>query len=372
MKGYGGFNNLRYKWQCLWRKRRRRGEQLLLVVLDEEGVTLSCWQDASLLWTRTSAMVAWQGGAETWWQELTETLRRELTFARLQEQVATLVLLRGALIGREELNMPLLSQGELVRALTWEAEQLLPQTDGKPVIAHRLLSAAGQEQQLELWFWPQEQMERLRALCAELRWRLEKVLVGTEADELPGLWYEGLPLPETALSMRRREWQLLATAAWLTRYSGRLCLLSLLLSVLIYVVAQGGVYLARQGVEKQEGELARYAVWEERLRSAQAMEARLKAYKRQEEELRRGATHSSAQLLTIGRAVDADAWLEQARYDAQGGTWTLEGGAYGSASLPRLLERLERGEIFKKVELVQSGESKQGISFNIRLAQGKQ
>jgi hypothetical protein len=172
--------------------------------------------------------------------------------------------------------------------------------------------------------------------------------------------------------MRRREWQLLATAAWLTRYSGRLCLLSLLLSVLIYVVAQGGVYLARQGVEKQEGELARYAVWEERLRSAQAMEARLKAYKRQEEELRRGATHSSAQLLTIGRAVDADAWLEQARYDAQGGTWTLEGGAYGSASLPRLLERLERGEIFKKVELVQSGESKQGISFNIRLAQGKQ
>ena len=362
--------------RCKWQREQRKNKQLVVLQLGLSSVQASCWQADCCLWQKEKALDApWQDGSAAWWQELERALQDVFIWTRVPDNVDTLLLLGEELVFSELLEFPLISEQELLQAIPWEAEQLVPWEEGSYNTAFatsdsaRFADAKNSRDlthlQVQLWAWPTEQITMASRLTKGLRLQLRAILVGLKKEQAQEAWYKGLGLQHWSLMEGQFDWRHRAGELAQSLYPQRVCGLCLVLSLLLYAAAQGGCYLARQGLARTEQELAQLAVWQQRWIKDQQLEATLNRYRQLDKRVQASASQMSKSVSRLGQQVGSGCWLELLRGQHKSKEWQLEGACYEPQSLNRLLENLEQDPKLAQVRLQSSQQQSGKLSFSI-------
>ena len=155
--------------RCKWQHDRRWQKQLVLLQLGAESIVASCWQADCCLWQKEKALeVPWQDGCEDWWHEVERALQDVFIWARVPDRVDTILLLEEELVFSELVEFPKISEQEILQAIPWEAEQLVPweqgsyntafASSGRSYLDSVRSSGDINNLQVQLWAWPTAQV----------------------------------------------------------------------------------------------------------------------------------------------------------------------------------------------------------------------
>ena len=91
------------------------------------------------------------------------------------------------------------------------------------------------------------------------------------------------------------------------------------------------------------------------------LQAALQHYQQLDKRVQAGASHISKSVNRLGQQVGAGCWLELMRGQNKAKEWQLEGACYEVASMNRLVENMEQGQ----VRLLSSQQQGQKLSFSV-------
>ena len=362
--------------RCKWQRDRRLEKQLVVLDLQASSVIASCWQADCCLWQKEKALdVPWQEGCAEWWRELERALQDVFIWARVPDRVDTLMLLGEELVFSELVEFPQISEQEILQAIPWEAEQLVPWEQGSYNTAFATSGRSYSDAvralgdinnlQVQLWAWPTAQVAQACSLTKGLRLELGAILVGLSSHKAQEAWYKGLSFKNWSLKEGQISWQQRAGELAQGLYPQRVCTLCLVLSLLLYGASQGGGYLASYSLDKTKEELASYAVWQQRLNNDQKLQAALQRYQQLDKRVQAGASHISKSVNRLGQQVGAGCWLELMRGQNIAKEWQLEGACYEVASMNRLVENMEQDPKLGQVRLLSSQQQGKKLSFSV-------
>lgn len=352
--------------RCHWQHEGRKRKQLVLLYVGKELVQSSCWQADCCLWQKEKTLeVPWEEGCDAWWQALEEALQNTFIWARVPEMVDTIVVLEEELVLSEQLELPQLREKELVQAVAWEAEQLVPGQGEDYNTAFAVAEAAGQNVQIQLWAWPREQVERVCNLAMGLHLRLQALLVGMNKEKVQWAWYKGYSLKNWSLLEDKACWLHQAERLVQSHYPRRFLSLCVAFSLGLYLIAEGACWLAQRSLNENAQALAQYAVWEERLQQSHRLEGTLAKYRQLDKKVREQSTQMSSSVQRLGQSVSVGCWLELLRGDARSREWQLEGASYQPEALSRLVDNLQQDPKLGKVHLQNSQQQGAKLSFSL-------
>ena len=362
--------------RCKWQHDRRWQKQLVLLQLGAESIVASCWQADCCLWQKEKALeVPWQDGCEDWWHEVERALQDVFIWARVPDRVDTILLLEEELVFSELVEFPKISEQEILQAIPWEAEQLVPweqgsyntafASSGRSYLDSVRSSGDINNLQVQLWAWPTAQVAKACSLTKGLRLQLQAILVGLSTQKIQEAWYKGWSFKNWSLKEGQVSWQQRAGELAQGLYPQRVCALCLALSLLLFAAARGGCYLASYSLEQTKQELAPYAVWQQRMTNDQKLQKAIDRYQRLEKSLQSSASHISKSVSRLGQQVGAGCWLEVLKGQAKAKEWQLEGACYELAGMNRLLENLEQDPKLAQVRLLNSQQQGNRISFSV-------
>ncbi|MGM9582544.1 MAG: hypothetical protein ACI3WU_02335 [Phascolarctobacterium sp.] len=358
-----------YAWRNIrkqWQREGRKQKQLVILEVNSTNVQVSCWQRDCCLWQKEKFLPqAWQEGEEHWWQQLQEVLLDVFIWARVPEMVDTIMILEEQLVFSEQLELPLLKEKQLLQALPWEAQQLVPWEEGTYNTAFAASEVEEDKLQVQLWAWPNQQAQRARAMTMELHLQLRGILVGLNKERVQQAWYKGYGLQNWSLHQVGVSWQERAAQLANSEYPKRFCKACLTLSLALYIVGQAGCYYASRSLESTTQEIEQYALWQQRMERSQRLEADLQRYRSMDKRMQENASHMSSTVQRIGQRLSAGCWLELLRGEGKSKEWQLEGACYGPEALHRLLENLEQDPKLTQVRLLNSQQQGQRLSFSL-------
>lgn len=352
-----------------WKRKGRKHKQLVILRLGSMHVEASCWQQDCCLWQKEKALTsAWQesdAGHAGWWQELERVLQDIFIWARVPDMVDTLVLLHEELVFSEQLELPLLKEKQLLMAIAWEAEQLVPWEQGSYNTAFAAAAMAEDKLQVQLWAWSKEQAQLAQHMTLGLHLRLQGIFVGMSSARLQQAWYQGYSLQNWSLLGDSGRWQQQAEHYVSSTYAKRLGKACVTMSIALYLVAQGGCYLAARGLEATNEELLQYAHWQQRLEQSQRLDEALARYGQLDKRLQENTSRMASNIARLGQRLSTSCWLELLRGDSKSKAWQLEGSCYEPEALQRLLENLEQDPRLTQVRLLSSQQQRHKLSFSI-------
>ncbi|MGM9568540.1 MAG: PilN domain-containing protein [Phascolarctobacterium sp.] len=352
--------------RCHWQHEGRKKKQLVLLQVGQSTIQSSCWQADCCLWQKEKTLeVPWQEGCDAWWQELKEALQDTFIWARVPEMVDTIVLLEEELVLSTQLELPKLKEKELAQAVAWEAEQLVPEESESHNTAFAVAEADANKVQIQLWAWPREQVERACRLAMGLHLRLQGILVGISKEKVQWAWYKGYSMKNWSLQDGSSSWLLQAERLAQSNFPRHFLSLCVVLSLGLYVVAEGACFMAKRSLDAGAQELAQYAVWEERLQQSQRLEGTLAKYRQLDKKVREQATHMSSSVQRLGQSVSVGCWLELLRGDARSRQWQLEGASYQPESVNRFVDNLQQDPKLGQVQLQNSQQQGDKLSFSL-------
>ena len=361
-KYISAWRNLRKQWQ----REGRKQKQLVVLEVSSTNVQVSCWQRDCCLWQKEKALPqAWREGEESWWQQLKEVLLDVFIWARVPEMVDTIMLLEEQLVFSEQLELPLLQEKQLLQAIPWEAQQLVPWEEGTYNTAFAASEVEEGKLQVQLWAWPTQQAQLARDMTMELHLKLRGILVGIKKERVQQAWYKGYGLQNWSLHGVGVSWQGKAEQLLNSEYPKKFCKACLALSVVLYVVGQAGCYLANWSLESTNQEIGQYTLWQQRMERSQRLEADLQRYHSMDKRMQENASRMSSTVQRIGQRMSAGCWLELLRGEGKSKEWQLEGSCYGPEALHRLLENLEQDPKLTQVRLLNSQQHGQRLSFSL-------
>ncbi|MGM9529249.1 MAG: PilN domain-containing protein [Phascolarctobacterium sp.] len=345
------WRNLRSQWL----KKGRQHKQLVLVRLSSTVVEVGCWQADCCLWHKEKDLLnSGHGTSHEWWQELERALQDIFIWARVPEMVDTIFLLEEELVFSELLELPALQEKQLLLAIAWEAEQLVPWEEGSYHTAFAATEAGEDKLQVQLWAWPKEQAQRAYQLASGLHLHLQGILVGMGCEKAQQAWYKGYNLKHWSLEDGAFNWQQHTGDFLASDYPKKLGKAGIALSLALYVAAQAGCYWASRSLEATQQEIMQYHVWQQRLERSQKLERDLQKYRQLDKSLQGNASHMAGMVARLGQRVSAGCWLELLRSDAQSKTWQLEGSCYEAAAMNRFIENMEQDPKLQQVQLLSS------------------
>ena len=362
--------------RCKWQRDRRFEKQLVVLELQASSVIASCWQADCCLWQKEKALdVPWQEGCAEWWRELERALQDVFIWARVPDRVDTLMLLGEELVFSELVEFPQISEQEILQAIPWEAEQLVPWEQGSYNTAFATSGRSYSDAvralgdinnlQVQLWAWPTQQAQLARDMTMELHLKLRGILVGIKKESVQQAWYKGYGLQNWSLHGVGVSWQGKAEQLLNSEYPKKFCKACLALSVVLYVVGQAGCYLANCSLESTNQETGQYTLWQQRMERSQRLEADLQRYHSMDKRMQENASRMSSTVQRIGQRMSAGCWLELLRGEGKSKEWQLEGSCYGPEALHRLLENLEQDPKLTQVRLLNSQQHGQRLSFSL-------
>lgn len=352
--------------RCHWQHEGRKNKQLVLLEIGKGGIHCSCWQADCCLWQKEKLLEsAWLDGGADWWQELREVLQDIFIWARVPEMVDAIWILEEELVMSEQLEFPPLKETELAQAVAWETEQLLPGNSAEYNTAYAISDTDSAQVLVHLWAWPKEQVQLAASLSLALHFRLRAILVGMSTEKVQRAWYKGYSFNNWSLQ-EEHPWSLVQAKQLLnSSYPRRFLLCCLALSMGLYGVTQGALFVAGKGLERGEQELAQYIVWQERMAQSQRLEQTLARYRQLDKRVREQTTQVSGSVQRLGKSISAGCWLELLKGDAKSKEWLLEGACHQPELLSRLVDDLQQDPKLVQVRL--QGSQQQGESFTFSL-----
>lgn len=341
--------------RCRWQQEQRRRKQLILLGLSANTIEISCLQADCCLWQKEKILkVEWDKGSAAWWEELKEALVDVFLWARVPERVDAIFVLDEELVFSEQLDLPKLGEKQLLQALPWEVEQLVPWKEGSYYTAFAAGEAGEDRMSVQLWAWPRAQVEQAVTLARKMHFQLQGILVGMGKEKVQQAWYGGYNLQHWSLAEDAFTWQRRADNFLESDYPKKLCKASIALSLALYVAAQSGCYWACRSLEATQQELVQHGVWQQRLERSQRLEADVQKYRQLDKSLQAHASHMAGMVARLGQRVSAGCWLELLRSEAKSKEWQLEGACYEAAAMHRMLENMEQDPKLQQVRLLSS------------------
>lgn len=365
--------------RCNWQRQLRSNKQLVLIAAEVKRVQISCWQHDCCLWQKEKSLEqAWLECSEEWWQELEEALKDVFIWARVPDMADTLLLLGKDLVFAEEIRLPQMEEEEMYQAIQWEAEQLVPWPKGEYNIAFAAHGTGLEEEIVQLWAWPQEQVNLAGALLWRLRLHLQGILVGLSGEKVQQAWYQGVRLKNWSLSSDRQQLEQDAARVANSRYPKMACLGCVLLAMLLHACAWGGCYLAQRQLAATQEEMVQQELWQQRYEESQRWDIAVRKYQHLAKRLQENSSHVGNSISKLGQQVGVGCWLEMLRggskvnkqalqqeQSAAGKNivWQLEGVCLRQEDLERFLERLDASRQFKQVQLQHSQQAQDKLQF---------
>lgn len=372
MKKSYTFTEFQQKIQCYYLRQLRQNKQLLIVLLEVDKLVLSYWQKDCCIWNKEIILAnSWMENNMDWWQEVEKSLREAFVWARIKDRVDTLLILDEALVQKENLSLPTLTQSELLQAIEWEAEQLVSWKKGSFITAFMLEKLEAEVWQVQLWAWQKKQITAVGAMASNLRLKLQAVLVGTTVESAQKEWYAGKNFKYRSLFNAKEQWRqkisLLTNSA--KDYIKMIFAGCLFLSIFIYGSAQGGRLLAQKYMQTTEQQLEKYTVWQQRYEQSQKIEAKLRYSQLLVKNMQQNASNISKSVSNIGQQVgrQSNCWLEVLHGDAKTKEWQLTGSCYEADAVNNLVERLENSQKFSQVKLQNMQQEKDKVTFTLQL-----
>lgn len=371
MKNRYTVTELKQGVQRYYLRQLRQNKQLLIVLLEVDKLVLSYWQKDCCMWNKEIILAnLWTENNMDWWQEGEKSLREALVWAKIKDMADTLLLVDEALVQKENLSLPTLTQAELLQALAWEAEQVVPWEKGSFVTAF-MQESLNDMQQVRLWAWQKQQIENVCAMANTLRLQIQAILVGATAENTQQEWYAGENFQYRSLLNEKEQWRqrfVLMTNSD-KNYVKTIFASCLLLSVVIYGSAQGGRLLAQKYLHNTEQQLEQYTVWQQRYEQSQKIEAKLRHSQLLVKNMQQNASHISKSVSNIGQQVgrQSNCWLEFLHGDAKTKEWQLTGSCYEGNAVNNLVERLENSQKFSQVKLKNMQQEKDKVTFTMQL-----
>lgn len=353
------------EYQQRWRRRQRRGKELLLIGLRGKALQVSCWQQDCCLWREERALDVSAGQQADFILEIGESLRAILLAARAAEGIAAILLLDSTQVYGELLTLPMLEDRGLRQAVAWEAGQMLPWTEGKYAAAFAVEERREAELQIRLWGMELAAVQEWRRLADSLQLRLQAILALEEEVEVRQTWYEGRRWKNENLLGSARSLscsRLLQSPYWRTAALGCMAL-----ALLLGVGVRGGCYLARQSVQENGRQMQEYEKWRQRLADSRNLEAELERYRQLAQDDGRPKMQVGSKLEQLGRQLEPGCWLQTVQSSAGQGQWQIEGRAADLTAVHTLMRRWQQDKAYGQVELLRSRQENGGVSFALRL-----
>lgn len=346
-----------------------------------------CRKQALLLLSLQTGQVAyWQNGERSWQeqlneecladkQRLTDALREILLARDVEEGAAVLLMPAAATVYSEQLLLPLMHQRELQAALQWEVQQSVPwmHEDYTYSFEAHVIGEAD-EQQYQVMFAALQNASRaeLEQLCRSLMLKLQGILLGSKTiDEAVEKWFAGKPLPSV---YRQKQTHLQGIAATFGRYLTNAGFAALILAILAYSSAWGGLHLAHRDLQEVEQQLDKYAVWEQRMQESEAGERSCRRLERLLAAAPKPSNEAGSELERICRQILSGCWLTMLEYNGSKKPLVLQGQAVDNLALESFVEQLQKCGNYSRVELLQSQQQGNVLVYKLQLQmkEGKQ
>lgn len=346
--------------QC--RRRLRRTQPLLVLSLETAGV--SYWQQGQMRWQEQLTQEIDDG------QGLEEVLREVLLAHEVEEGIATLLLPQAGTLHSEQLTLPKLPAKEMQQAVAWEVQHCVPWEAGSYSYGYSVSNIfVGDEQQCQvhLTVLPDAARQTCKELCKSLLLQMEYVSLDAQlgAAELAQAWYAGKALPRVYRQNAQQPLQLPPQLA--RRWLPQLACAVLALSLLVYGGAWGGCYMARQQLQSVEGQLAKYAIWQERQRESKMLEKQILQLQGLLQSAKAPAEKLSSEIEILSRKMLPGAWLTVLEYGGAAKPLLLQGQAVDSAAVQALTESLQQSGRYDRVELLETQQQGSLIAYKLQL-----
>ncbi len=354
------------EYQHRWRRRKRRGKQVLLIALRDGALQAACWLDGCCLWRKQSVLEN-RGESGEMLAAAEAALRDILLEAAAAENLDTVLRLASEQVNGERLTLPLVSEREMRQAVAWEAKQLAPWPVGTFSTAFAVEEITQQAVQVRLWAMEAGTVQDWRRLAGNLQLRLRAILPDRTEAAAQREWYDGAAWAEENLLNGVQSWD------W-RRWEQSPCwraaaIASFLLSLLIYAGANGGRYLALQSARECELQMQRYDSLRQSYAYSMKLGAELERCKGMERNRHSADTVTSGKLEQLSRQLEPGCWLQSVQSNS--GQWQVEGRAADIASVHRLVRRWQENEAYGQVELLRSQQEKDGAGFALRFKERK-
>lgn len=366
------FTKIKQKVQCYYLRQLRSGKPLLLISLKVDKLALGYWQKDCCMWHKEVVLKnPWTENNLAWWQELEQDLSEALVWTRIKDMAYTLLILDEAFVQKENLSLPTLSQAEILQAVAWEAEQIVPWEKSDIVTAFVMKKSDSDVSNVQFWAWQKQQIASVCAIANNLCLKLQAILLGTTIENAHKEWYEGENFQYRSLLDKKEQWRQKITLVTNSdkNYVKKIFAGCLLLSLAIYGSAQGGLLLAQKYLQNTKQQLEQYSVWQRRYEQSQKIEAELCRSQILAKNMQLNAGHISDSINNIGQQVGKqnNCWLELLRGDAKTKEWQLSGNCYEASAVNNLVENLENTQKFSQVKLQNIQQEKDKAVFTLQL-----
>lgn len=341
--------------RSLYRKRKN----LLVLRLADGAAVVEYWQQGCPGWQEELLLnreVPIQNMAKQL-AALEAALRALLLAKEVEENLPALLLPPSYLLQKEELQLPLLTKAELKEAVAWEAANAF--AEGSYSYAY-VAEEAADTCLLHLWGLPLSQLEELEKMAGRLLLQVE-VVASVNDSELATDWYKGKALA----SFTRPKQAFVATPRFkrlLVRAAGA----ALLISLVSYVMAWAGCYLAQEQVQRTQEQLAACEGWRQRQQASAIAEkkiAQLEGLLAQRKAV--AQQRMSSELERLSRAVIAGCWLTQITQER--GSVQVQGRAVNMQVLQSFMDRLQQSGSYKSVNLRESQAKGAELEYSLQL-----
>ena len=351
---------------CALRCRWRRKQALLLLSL------------------QTGQVAYWQNGEHSWQEQLDEeslankqrladTLREMLLKREVEEGAMVLLLPAAAMMYSEQLILPSMRRRELQAALKWEIQQSIPWPEASYTYSFEAVAVSERdEQQSQVTFTALQDTSRaeLEQLCSSLFLKLQGILLDDiTIDEAAVGWFAGKALPTV---YRQKQKSLQSAAAIFGRWLPKISCAALALALLAYGGAWGGCYLAQRDLQEVEQRLAQYAEWKQRMQESKAVEHRCQRLEKQLAAASKPSKEAGGELECICRQMIPGCWLTLLEYNGNQKPLVLQGQAVDNLALESFVEQLQKCGNYSRVELLQSQQQDNVLTYKLQLKEGKQ
>ncbi len=353
---------------CALRCRWRRKQALLLLSLQMGQVAY--WQNGEHSWQEQLDEECLANK-----QRLTDTLRGMLLEREVEEGAMVLLLPAAAMMYSEQMVLPSMQWRELQAALKWEVQQSIPWSEAGYTYSFEAAAVSERdEQQSQVTFTALKDTSRaeLEQLCSGLLLKLQGILLSdVTIDEAAEKWFAGKPLAPV-YRQKQKHWQGVAATfgRWLPKVSGA----ALALALLAYGGAWGGCYLAQRDLQELEQQLLQNAVWRQRMQESEAVERNCQRLEKLLAAASKPSKEAGGELERICRQMLPGCWLTLLEYNGSKKPLVLQGQAVDNLTLESFVEQLQKCGIYSRVELLQSQQQDNVLTYKLQLQmkEGKQ